>query len=448
MSDRFDAVVLGMGPGGEVVADRLIQNGMKIAVVERELIGGECAYWACIPSKTLLRPVAVKAEARRAAGTESSRLDWKEAASYRDYMIRHLDDTKQVLDYEERGATVLKGKGRVVERGVVEVQGRRLAADHVVLATGSDTEVPAIRGLSEVSFWTNREATTLGAIPRRVVLLGGGPVGIELGQMLARFGAEVVLVQAAPRLLNREEPRVGELVRVALEADAIDVRVGHHAVGVRRDGTGIRLDLDDDSEVAGDVLVIGAGRRPRTVDLGLEAIGLSPDNGRLAVDDRCRLAEGLWAVGDVTGVELFTHVAKYQGRIAAANILGRPIRADYRSIPRVVFSDPEVAAVGLSEEEARARGIDVATATVELADAIARPWTYERDPRGELKLIADRRRKILIGAWAVAPLAGEWIHQAVLAIRAETPLEILLDTVAQFPTYTESFLKGLERLEI
>jgi dihydrolipoamide dehydrogenase len=271
-------------------------------------------------------------------------------------------------------------------------------------------------------------------------------VGIELGQMLVRFGAEVVLVQSASRLLEREEPRVGDLLRTALEADGVDVRAGRRAVEVRRDGSGMRVTLDDGAEVPADVLVAATGRAPRTAELGLESVGLRCDARGLAADDRCRLADGLWAVGDVTGVQLFTHVAKYQGRVAAANILGRAARADYRSIPRVVFSDPEVAAVGLGEGDARSRGIEVAAASVELSEAIARPWTYERDPRGELKLVADRRRGVLVGAWAVAPLAGEWIHQAVLAIRAETPIAVLLDTVAQFPSYSEAYVKALEKL--
>jgi dihydrolipoamide dehydrogenase len=444
--ERFDAIVIGMGPGGEVAADRLIEGGLKVAVVERGLIGGECAYWACIPSKTLLRPVEARAQAARAPGAGTPELNWSEAAAHRDFMIRHLDDALQVRGYEQRGATVLKGEGRLVGRGLVEVAGRKLAADHVVLATGSIPRIPAVRGLDAVRFWTNREATTLREIPRRAVLLGGGPVGIELGQMLARFGAEVVLVQSAPRLLEREEARVGDLLRTALDADAVDVRAGRRAVEVRRDGSGIRVTLDDGAEVPADVLVVATGRTPRTAELGLESVGLRSDARGLAVDDRCRLADGLWAVGDVTGVQLFTHVAKYQVRVAAANILGRVARADYRSIPRVVFSDPEVAAVGLLEEEARSRGIDVAAASVELSEALARPWTYERDPRGELKLVADRRRGVLVGAWAVAPLAGEWIHQAVLAIRAETPIGVLLDTVAQFPSYSEAYLKVLERL--
>ncbi len=447
MSDRFEAIVLGMGPGGEVVADRLIEGGMKVAVVERELIGGECAYWACIPSKTLLRPPEAKAAASRAAGAGTPELSWEAAAAYRDYMIRHLDDSRQVAGYEERGAAVVKGVGRITGPGRVEVEGRVLQADHVVIATGSDARVPAISGLGDVTVWTNREATTLDEIPARAALIGGGPVGVELGQMLARFGSEVTIVQSAERLIDREHPRVGELIRRALERDGIDVRVGRRPKGARRNASGVTLELDDGTSVAADVVVVGAGRSPRVWGIGLEEVGIAPLGRGLSVDDHCRVSEGLWAVGDVTGVMLFTHVAKYQGRIAAANILGRPSRADYRSVPRVVFSDPEIAAAGLTAARARDMGIDAVAAEVDLAATIARPWTYERDPQGHLGLLADRRRRVLVGAWAVAPLAGEWIHQAALAIKTQTPIEVLRDTVAQFPTFSEAYLNALEKLE-
>jgi pyruvate/2-oxoglutarate dehydrogenase complex dihydrolipoamide dehydrogenase (E3) component len=448
MADRFDAIVVGMGPGGEVVAGRLLEGGLKIAVVERELIGGECAYWACIPSKTLLRPPAVRGEAARAPGVSTPDLQWREAAAYRDYMVRHLDDAKQVEEYEERGAAVFKGAGRLQGPGRVVLDGRTLSAEHVILATGSEPRWPPIEGLASVSVWTNREATLLEEIPRRAVLIGGGPVGIELGQMLARFGSEVVIVHQPARLLEREDARVGELVRTALEADGIGVRLGRRVRKARRGAGETHLELDDGSSLTTDIVVIGSGRSPRVRELGLESVGISLDEGRIPIDERCRAAEGLWAVGDVTGHLLFTHVAKYQGRIAAANILGKPASADYRAIPRVVFSEPEVAAVGLNQEDARRQGLDVATCVMKLPDAIARPWTYERDPRGELGLMADRDRRVLVGAWAVAPLAGEWIHHAGLAIRAEIPIETLLDTVAQFPTYCEAYQKGLEQLEL
>ncbi|MFN2433621.1 MAG: NAD(P)/FAD-dependent oxidoreductase [Gemmatimonadota bacterium] len=448
MTERYDAIVLGMGPGGEVVADRLLTGGMRVAVVERELIGGECAYWACIPSKTLLRPPEARAAAARTSGVSEPSLEWARAIEYRDFMVRHLDDSKQEHDYEERGATVIRGSGRIAGPGTVEVGGKRLLADHLVIATGSDPRIPPIRGLADVRPWTNREATSLREVPARVVLIGGGPVGVELGQMLARFGSEVTIVQAADRLLNREDPRIGELIRMALESEGIRVETRRQVRAVRKVGSETRVDLDGGTEVAADVLVIGAGRSPRLADVALDKAGVDTSAGRLPIDRTCRLAEGLWVVGDATGVMLFTHVAKYQGRIAAANILGRRAEADYRSVPRVVFSDPEIAAVGLSEEAARAAGIDLATATLSLSEAIARPWTYERDPRGELGLVADRRRGVLIGAWAVAPLASEWIHHAVVAIRAEIPIATLLDTIAQFPTYAEAYLRALEKLDL
>jgi len=267
-------------------------------------------------------------------------------------------------------------------------------------------------------------------------------------------------VQAADRLIDREDPRVGELVADALAADGIDLHVGRQVTRVaRRDGATL-VELDDHTTLATDVIVVGAGRRPRVGDLGLETVGVEVEveggggsgGHGVAVDEHCRVAdagaEGLWAVGDVTGVALFTHVAKYQARVVADTICGRPRRASYQGIPRVVFCDPEIAAVGLTHAQAVAQGHDAVTATIGLAEAIARPWTYERDPRGELGLVADRRRQVLLGAWAVAPMAGEWIHQAAIAVRAHIPIDTLLDGVAQFPTYSEAYLAALEQLEL
>jgi pyruvate/2-oxoglutarate dehydrogenase complex dihydrolipoamide dehydrogenase (E3) component len=445
--DRFDAVIIGMGPGGEVCAGRLLDAGKRVAVVERELIGGECAYWACIPSKTLLRATEAQAEAERVAGMTRPALNWAQVSDFRDYMVRHHDDTAQVRSYERSGATVLKGIARLVGRGRVEVEGQQLEADHVVVATGSEALRPPVEGLDEVPVWTNREATNLRDIPARVLLVGGSAVGVELGQFFARMGSEVTVVQRGERLVDREEPRVGELAQHALEADGVTVHTGRIATSARRSGGVTVVTLDDGTEIRTDIVVLGAGRHPRTAGLGLASVGVRlDDNGAVLIDDHCRAAEGLWALGDVTGVALFTHVAMYQGRVVADNILGHERLASYDGIPRVVFADPEIAAVGLTAEQGRRRGIDLVTAEVELADAIARPWTYERDPRGTLGLLADRTRRVLVGAWAVAPLAGEWIHQAALAVRAQIPLKVLLDQVAQFPTYTESYLKGLESL--
>ncbi|MGH3793510.1 MAG: dihydrolipoyl dehydrogenase family protein [Pseudonocardiaceae bacterium] len=451
MPTDVDVIVIGAGPGGEVAASRLMAGGLRVALVERELIGGECAYWACVPSKTLLRPPEARAEAARAAGLSTPELDWAALRDYRDYMIRHLDDTNQVIGYQQQGATVIKGAARLAGRDPwrVQVNDQQLSAEHVVIATGSEALRPPIEGLDDVPVWTNREATTLTEIPERVVMIGGSAVGVELGQFLARMGSQVTLVQRGPRLLDREDPRVGELVAAQLSSDGIDVRLGSQATATRRDDGHPVVELDDGSHVPTDVVILGAGRRPRTDGLGLEAVGVGVSSrGALDVDEHCRVADGLWALGDVTGIALFTHVAMYQGRVVADTILGTPRRADYTAIPRVVFAQPEIAAVGLTTTQARDQGIDLATAELNLADSIARPWTYETHPGGTLCLLADRDRRVLVGAWAVAPLAGEWIHQAALAIRARIPIDTLLDGIAQFPTYSEAYLAALERLHL
>lgn len=444
---RFDAVVVGMGPGGEHAAYRLIGAGKNVAVVERELIGGECSYWACIPSKTLIRPPEARGEARRAAGVSDPSLSWPEAAAYRNFMVRDYDDSNQIKGYEEQGATVFKGAGRLAGRGVVEVGDERIEADDILLATGSDPIIPDVEGIAKTELWTNREATALKDIPESAVILGGGPVGLELGQMLARFGSKVALVQRSDRLLNRETAELSELVAGYIADDGIEVHTSSVAVRARREGNTSIVELDGGPELRGDVVIAAMSRTPRVTNLGLETIGVDGDGG-VPIDDRCRVADGVWALGDVTGVSMFTHVAKYQGRVVAHNILGRDRVTNYRAIPRVVFCDPEIATVGLTEEQARDQGVDVATATIDLAALLARPITYERDPRGHLGLVADRDSKTLIGAWAVAPLASEWIHEAVLAIRAQLPVDVLIDTVAQFPSYTEGYLLALEKLDL
>jgi len=447
MSERYDAVVIGLGPGGEVAAGRLLAAGLRVAVIERELIGGECAYWACIPSKTLLRPVEARAEAARAAGLSRPGIDWPSLRDYRDYMIRHLDDAAQVDGYRKQGATVIKGTARLAGPGRVEVDGQVIETGHVIVATGSDPVRPPIDGLSQAEVWTNREATTLTGIPGRAVIVGGSAVGVELGQFLARMGTRVTLVQRAIRLIDREDPRVGELARAQLEKDGIDVHTGTQPRRVTRSGPVTTVELDDGTRADTDVIVLAAGRAPRSAGLGLETAGArTSERGAITVDEHCRAGEGLWALGDVTGVAMFTHVAMYQGRVVADNILGQPRTASYHGIPRVIFADPEIAAAGLTPARARQAGINIAAAEIDLAGAIARPWTYQKDPGGTLGILADRDRNVLIGAWAVAPLAGEWIHQAALAIRARIPLGTLLDQVAQFPTYSEAYLHALEQL--
>ena len=302
-------------------------------------------------------------------------------------------------------------------------------------------------GLADVPVWTNREATTLTEIPRRALLIGGSAAGVEMATFLSRFGTNVTLLQSASRLLDREDPRVSELAATHLRDASVGVRTGTRALRARREGEDTVVTLDDDSEVRVDVIVIGAGRRPKTDRLGLEHAGVELDEkGAVRVDGSCRAGDGVWAVGDITGIMAFTHVGMYQARVAADSICGTPRTANYQGIPRVVFGEPEIAAVGLTAEQARTAGHDVLTAELDLAESIARPWTCEKDPRGTLGLVADATSQRLVGAYAVAPLASEWIHQAAQAIRARIPLTVLLDGVAQFPTYSEAYLQALEQL--
>jgi len=448
MSEQFDAIVIGAGPAGEVAASRLNSQGLRTALVERELVGGECAYWACIPSKTLLRPAEVSAEAQRTAGTSAPEQRWEQIAEYRDFMIRNLDDSNQVQGYEKEGVRVYKGDGRLAGPGCAQVGGETLESERIVIATGSDARIPQIEGLQQAGYWTNREATTIKQIPDSVVILGGGPVGIELGQFMRRFGTEVTIIQAAQRLLAREEPRVGELIAEQLRKDDVALHLGVTATQASNSAGRRTIKLDNGETVSGSELLVATGRTPRVSDLGLETVGIKADPKGIQVDERCRAGDGVWAIGDVTGVMPFTHVGMYQGRIACADIAGQTARADYTAIPRVVFSDPEIAAVGITQQQADERGIKTAAVTIKLAEAIARPWTYEKNPGGEIGIIADRSERTLIGAWAVSPLAGEWIHYAALAIKTHTPIDVLRDTVAQFPTYTEAYLKAIERLDL
>ncbi|HEV7585249.1 MAG TPA: NAD(P)/FAD-dependent oxidoreductase [Solirubrobacteraceae bacterium] len=447
MPDGYDAVVIGAGPAGEVAISQLLAQGLRVALVERELLGGECAYWACVPSKTLLRPGETRGEASRVAGLDTPAQHWPAVAAYRDFMIRGLDDSKQLQEYREEGVDVYKGEGRIAGRGAVEVGETKLATERIILATGTDPSIPAIEGLAEAGFWTNREATTLSELPDSVIILGGGPVGVELAQFFARFEVTVTLVQSEDRLVPREEPAAAKLIAKALEADGIELRLGAGVESVRRADGKVTVSLSDGEAVEAGELLVATGRKPRVAGIGLESVGIEPGKRGIEVDERCRAGEGVWAIGDVTGVMPFTHVGKYQARIAAADIAGESPRASYEAIPRVVFSDPELAAVGLTEEKALEKGLELSRSQIKLRDVLTRPWTYEQDPRGDLGLLVDRKRKVLVGAWAVAPLASEWIHQAALALKTETPVAVLRDTVAQFPTFSEAYLKGLEALE-
>ena len=447
-SDTFDVIIIGMGPAGEVAASRLAQGGKRLAVIEAELIGGECAYWACMPSKILLRATEVLAQTEHTAGVSPARPEWPELRAARDSLVRHLDDSAQADGYAERGVTVVRGRARLNGPGQVIVGERVLHAEQIIVATGSSSARPAIEGLDSVTVWTNREATNLTDIPARAVIVGGGAAGIELATFLGRMGTQVTVVQSGARLLGREDPRVGELAAEALTRAGITVITGTRVVRAAKQGSGAVVTLTDGAEISTDVLILAAGRTPNTAGLNLESAGVRLDeHGAIEVDDSCLAAPGVWAIGDVNAILPLTHVGKYQGRIVADTILGQPRRARYEGIPRAVFADPEIAATGLTLEQARARGRRLLTVELDLAASLARPWTYETDPVGRLALIADADDDVLLGAWAIGPMASEWIHQAAAAIRGRTPLNEIRDSVAQFPSYSEAYLAAVERLQ-
>jgi pyruvate/2-oxoglutarate dehydrogenase complex dihydrolipoamide dehydrogenase (E3) component len=450
---EHDLIVIGLGPGGEEVAQRAAEGGLDVLAIERRLVGGECPYWGCIPSKVMVRAGFSLAEATRArtlAGAVTATPEWAKVAGRVREVTADWNDEVAVKRHIDRGETFVRGDARIVGSREVEVDGERFTSRRgIVIATGGAPAVPPIPGLADVPFWTNREAIEAEENPASMVVLGGGAVGLELAQAYHRFGTEATIVERSPTLLPLEEPEQGEELGKVLSAEGMTLRTGVGAQEVAAGGDGVLVTLSDGSVVTGERLLVATGRRVNLAPLGVDAVGIDPQGRGVPVDEHLRAGDGVWAVGDVTGVAGFTHVAVYQGRIAAADILGRSHEpADYTAVPRVTFTDPEIASVGLSERDARDRGLDV---RIGVSPTNYSTRAYIHGPgaqEGVTKVIADAARGVLVGASTMGPAAGEIIGIFLLAVRQRIPVAALRELIYPYPTFLRGVEPALQKLEM
>ena len=445
MTEQVDVVVIGLGVGGEEVAGKLAEAGLSVVGVEAGLVGGECPYWGCVPTKMMIRASGIIGETRRAAaiaGEASIRPDWSLVSQrIRAEATDSWNDKVAVDRFEGKGGRFVRGRARITGRGQVAIEDQVFSArGGIVVATGTVPAVPPISGLAGTPYWTNREAVATEQPPQSLVVLGGGAIGLELAQVFARFGTEVTVVEAASHLLPAEEPEAGETVRTVLADEGVAIHVGATAIGVSHDAAGFAVTLDDGTTLIAARLLVATGRRPELHGLGLEEYGVDADAPALDVDERLRAAEGLWAIGDVTGHGAFTHVAMYQAGIAVRDILGQDgPAASYHAVPRVTFTDPEVGSVGLTEAQARDAGLTVRVGSSQTSSS-ARGWIHKSGNEGLVKLIEDAGRGVLVGATAVGPHGGEVLGALAVAVHARVPVRELRQMIYAYPT----FHRGIE----
>jgi pyruvate/2-oxoglutarate dehydrogenase complex dihydrolipoamide dehydrogenase (E3) component len=450
--EQVDVIVIGMGPGGEYLAGRLAKTHLDVIGIDESLVGGECPYWGCVPSKMMIRAANALAEGRRIpglAGDSRVTADWAPvAARIRNEATDDWNDQVAVDRFVGKGGRFVRGHGRLTGPTTASVGDREFEARRaIVLNTGSEPSIPPIPGLAGTPFWTNHQAIETTLVPASLIVLGGGAIGVELAQVFARFGSQVTVVEATPYLLPLEEPEAGAVVADVFAREGVSVRVGVSATGVRHDGTGFTVDLASGDSVHAEQLLVATGRRVDLAAVGLDTVGVDVTARAVPVDARMRVVSGIWAIGDMTGKGAFTHVSMYHAEIAVADILGITGVADaeYAALPRVTFTDPEVGSVGITQAQATAAGIDVLVGRA-LISSSARGWIHGPGNDGFIKLIGDANRGVLVGATVVAPCGGEVLSALVVAIHAEVPLERMRSMIYAYPTFHRGILDALKDL--